>query len=202
MLHHHVMVKRKSIVVKVDNLFASPLLIEEMFFNNDSIREECYRRQKNDPIGRVVSNAGGYQSENYYLPDEFFNDIMFRIEEAGNAFADLIGIRSVKMDNFWININSKHHLNVKHDHIWCQLSGAYYVKVPPNSGSIEFYHPMDRFIARDWNVKEHTRYSSERWTYQPKETHLYIFPSWLEHMVTPNLSNEDRISISFNFVSK
>ena len=73
------MVKRKSIVAKVDNLFASPLLIEEMFFNNDSIREECYRRQKNDLIGKVVSNVGGYQSEDYYLPDEFFNDIMFRI---------------------------------------------------------------------------------------------------------------------------
>ena len=103
MLLHHVIIKRKSIVAKVADLFASPLHIEEMLFDVNSIREECYQRQKNNP-GRELSNMGGYQSGDYFLPDLFFNDLFLKIEEAGNAFADLIGIRPVKMDNFWINI--------------------------------------------------------------------------------------------------
>ena len=201
MLLHPVIIKRKSIVAKVADLFASPLHIEEMFFDVNSIREECYRRQKNNP-GRKLSNVGGYQSGDYFLPDLFFNDLFLEIEEAGNAFADLIGIRSVKMDNFWININRKGHYNQKHDHPNCQLSGAYYVKVPPNSGLIKFIHPCDRFITRDWNVKKFTPYSSEVWGFEPKENDLYIFPSWLEHSVTPSSSDEDRISISFNLMSK
>ena len=28
---------------------------------------------------------------------------------------------------------------------------------------------------------------------------IYIFPGWLPHSVEPNLINEDRISVSFNY---
>ena len=43
---------------------------------------------------------------------------------------------------------------------------------------------------------------SEVWGFEPKENELFIFPSWLDHMVSQNLSNEDRISISFKLMSK
>ena len=33
---------------------------------------------------------------------------------------------------------------------------------------------------------------------EPKEGRLVIFPSWMSHQVTPNFTNEDRISYSFN----
>ena len=29
---------------------------------------------------------------------------------------------------------------------------------------------------------------------------LYIFPSWLDHYVSPNMSKQKRISISFNII--
>ena len=191
----------RGIVVRVVDLFASPLYVEEMFFNVDTIRKECYQRQLNNP-GKVNSNVGGWQSKDFHLPDIFFNNLMFGIESAGNRLANSIGIHPCKIDNFWININSKYNLNEKHDHPRCQLSGVYYVKVPSNSGSIQFYHPMDRYITRDWNrSEEYTPYNSSVWGCEPKENDLYIFPSWIEHMVTPNLSDEDRISISFNLVS-
>ena len=32
----------------------------------------------------------------------------------------------------------------------------------------------------------------------PKEGSMLVFPSYLEHMVKPNESDEDRISVSFN----
>jgi len=35
---------------------------------------------------------------------------------------------------------------------------------------------------------------------QPQENRAIIFPAWLWHQVEPNKSNEDRISISFNFI--
>ncbi len=31
-----------------------------------------------------------------------------------------------------------------------------------------------------------------------KANTLYIFPSWIKHLVKPNMSDEERISISFN----
>ena len=36
-------------------------------------------------------------------------------------------------------------------------------------------------------------------TIPPKENMLLVFPSWVPHAVETNLSNEDRISLSFNF---
>ena len=32
----------------------------------------------------------------------------------------------------------------------------------------------------------------------PNKQELLIFPSWLKHSVMPNLSDEERITISFN----
>jgi hypothetical protein len=28
---------------------------------------------------------------------------------------------------------------------------------------------------------------------------LYVFPGWLKHSVQPNLTKEDRLSVSFNY---
>ena len=33
---------------------------------------------------------------------------------------------------------------------------------------------------------------------KPEKGKLVLFPSWLEHYVEPNLTNEDRISMSFD----
>ena len=57
-------------MARVVDLFASPLYVEEMFFNVDTIRKECYQRQLNNP-GKVNSNVGGWQSKDFHLPDIF-----------------------------------------------------------------------------------------------------------------------------------
>ena len=36
------------------------------------------------------------------------------------------------------------------------------------------------------------------WEIEPVENRLLIFPSWLEHQVLPNITQKDRISLSFN----
>jgi len=35
----------------------------------------------------------------------------------------------------------------------------------------------------------------------PIESLFYIFPSWVKHHVVPNQSNQERVSIAFNFIS-
>ena len=39
-------------------------------------------------------------------------------------------------------------------------------------------------------------------SYDPKAGRLIMFPSWLNHCVDPNESNDIRISVSFNFMQK
>jgi uncharacterized protein (TIGR02466 family) len=37
---------------------------------------------------------------------------------------------------------------------------------------------------------------------RPEEGRMYIFPSWLEHGVESNESDQDRISIAFNVLAR
>ena len=58
-------------------------------------------------------------------------------------------------------------------------------------------------MVRDWNVDiKYNEYTSDIWNIIPEEGKLVLFPSWLEHEVDQNLSQEKRISISFNLVGE
>ena len=58
-------------------------------------------------------------------------------------------------------------------------------------------------MVRDWNVGlKCNMYTSSIWEILPEEGKLLLFPSWLDHEVDQNLSQEKRISISFNIVGE
>ena len=54
-------------------------------------------------------------------------------------------------------------------------------------------HTYSRIHFKEWNILN----INTRWQ-EVRENILYVFPGWLRHRVEPNLSNEKRISISFN----
>jgi hypothetical protein len=94
----------------------------------------------------------------------------------------------------WASINKKNDFNTVHSHTNVfDLSGVYYVKVPVNSGNIVFRDPRQGQIHSNSKL-----YGSDSEQFMPFECMLLIFPSWLEHYVLPNLSDDDRISISFD----
>ena len=106
------------------------------------------------------------------------------------------------LGNMWANINYKDGFNRPHVHANSFFSGAYYIKVPKNSGRIKFNDPRSGpkhvFPSRKKGIKlpEHL------WTevhIEPIENRVLMFPSWLEHLVDLNESNDTRISVSFNF---
>ncbi len=53
--------------------------------------------------------------------------------------------------NAWININQKNNSNQVHTHPACILSGVYYIKTPKECGNIQFMHPAQDMITRDWH---------------------------------------------------
>ena len=102
----------------------------------------------------------------------------------------------------WININKPGNYNVKHLHPTNDLSGVLWIKAPQNSGDIVFespyefqaYQEIDSYVdefRNSFNI-DHSYY------FTPTDGRMLIFPSHLMHEVEENLSNEDRISVSFN----
>ena len=107
----------------------------------------------------------------------------------------------------WPNVNRRGDYHGPHNHGWSYLSGTYYVQVPmerpgANRGSqrpaaITFSDP--RYGAYGHALGSASG-SQARHTVHPTPGTLLMWPSPLIHYVHPNLSDEVRISISFNVV--
>tara|TARA_Y100000004_G_C8749975_1_gene341957 strand:- start:47 stop:625 length:579 start_codon:yes stop_codon:yes gene_type:complete len=190
-------------VSQVHSLFSVPILEERLDHPVEEIELLCQQERSKNSDTFINSNLGGWQSGNISYPDSpffFLQDIERICQEVAK---DTLKInKSVSLSNAWININQKHNSNQTHTHPNGILSGVYYIKTPAGCGSIEFLHPAIDMMERDWDGivsdSDFNKYNSRGWWLPPKEGILYIFPSWLKHFVNSNMSDEERISISFN----
>ena len=105
---------------------------------------------------------------------------------------------SVKINNMWAIINTGGSANLRHQHGNSTISGAYYVRAPKDSGDIVFYDPRPAPIYSHPNVENSNLLNAQVNSITPKEGGLVLFPSYLDHSVNENFSNEERIVISFN----
>ena len=103
-----------------------------------------------------------------------------------------------KIITSWIALTKKEeHTQNFHKHTNCFYSGILYIKTPENCGDIEFRSFNDKNF--DANYKETNIFNAESWFFKPIESRILFFPSETWHSVKRNKSNEDRISIAFNF---
>ena len=102
----------------------------------------------------------------------------------------------------WANVNRQGYSHRDHVHPNNLLSGVSYVKIPARSGSIVFSDPRPQAHVLAPSVKEYTNINSNEYRIEAQAGRLVLFPSWLQHMVETNQSNEERISIAFNVMLK
>ena len=171
--------------------------------NNESLAEIIIRRSLNES-SRKLTNVGGWQSSDDLTEDGQFTDLVTYVAQNFNSVYkhnNYIEKLRVVIDNMWANVNNHKDFNMAHLHPNSDWSFTYYVKVTEDSGDIVFCDPRLRRIMnvqddiiQDYNNKsQHSTYSVS-----PLNGRLIIFPSYLEHFVEPNLTQETRISISGN----
>ena len=104
----------------------------------------------------------------------------------------------VKITDMWSIINNKNAFNERHHHGNSALSAAYYVKAEKNAGNIIFFDPRQANVFHHPISKESNNINAQAQSVTPKPGTLVLFPSYLEHKVDENQSNDERIVISFN----
>ena len=188
---------------KLTNIFPSSihsLGIDNFDDYKDQLIKETYKERDEDPIGREVSNCGGWQSNQITIQKDRSELLKEIITNSVSKLPISEGVYAVVEG--WKNINAPGDFNVKHNHPRSNLSGVLWIKAPKNSGNIVFTSPQffDRFNELDSYTKEFKYNSNCYMTYYfpPTEGRILIFPSSLEHEVEKNKSSEDRISYSFN----
>ena len=198
-------------------LFPTPLwranIKEELAKNNitmEDIVKECLDIEKKDK-GRIVTNRGNnsYQSNNLDFSLENKKLKLYKLMQTVDLLVQNIymGIwqGDIILANAWLNINRKGAFNVPHIHDESVLSGCIYLKVPSNSGSLsieknyneQFIYSNIGKVKKD-NPQPHI--TATRMYIAPEEGEVIVFPSHIPHQVDPNESDEDRISIAFNYV--
>lgn len=153
-----------------------------------------------------------------YLSDNFFATSMpatdWLKQCINKTVADYFKHLSIDYDvewaiQGWANINRSGDYHNLHNHPHSYLSGTYYVKVPVsqttgtrsdlNPGAISFFDPRPQAnmtaIAGDGQIDPELRIV-------PEPGLMLLWPSFLHHLVHPNLSEDLRVSVSFNVLLK
>ena len=185
--------------------FSTPVWIDQIN-NFESINSELkkyiYQEQEKDPDGVKKSNFKGWHSESFDLKNEnlknFINEISKNIGAAVNDMGWDLEAQIVKITNMWAIINKNKAFNERHHHGNSALSAAYYVKAENNAGNIVFFDPRQANVFHHPSAKKANDLNGQIKSITPKAGTLVLFPSYLEHKVEENLSNEERIVVSFN----
>ena len=194
--------------MKTHMMFPTPLFecsIQGHKELNLELTKYIHKLRENDEVGLDKSNSGGGWHSPFFEISKseilkkfvlkifpFIHDITTK-QYNWNCTPDKIRINSM-----WSVVNQKNSFNLRHFHPNCNLSAAYYVKAKEKCGNIKFYDPIDQKSMQSPNKKELNDLSSEVITVVPNEGDLLIFPSYLHHSVEENLSEDERIVISFN----
>ena len=193
---------------KVD-MFKTPLFVFDLSNkkNINEINKQFKQFVLNEELlknGRIVSNIGGFQTKlvgKDFLP--FFNFVNNINEEINKVLLILNykNVISVTPTQCWFNINRKGHINNLHTHSGSDLALVYYIDIPKNNiegGSIIFNNPDYYTPMKDLKAESFNEYNSATYRYVPKKNNLLVFESHLQHFVEPNLTDDVRISMSFN----
>ena len=185
--------------------FSTPVWINEIN-NYENINTELenfiYKEKDKKPEGTKKSNVNGWHSDDFDLKNQNLNNFITQISKNIESTIKDMGwdleTQLVKITSMWAIINNKDAFNEKHHHGNSALSAAYYVKAEQNAGNIVFFDPRQANVFHHPISTKINNINAQVQSVTPKPGTLVLFPSYLEHKVNPNLSNKERIVISFN----
>ena len=188
------------------NLFFSTPVWVSRIDNYKETNEKIYHYIKKlhsaDNKGIIRSNVKGWHSNDFDMKDDSVIDFIRLISpNINNVINDMnwdISKQKANISAMWAIINIGGASNSRHHHGNSDISGAYYVRAPKNCGEIVFYDPRPAPVYFHPKSTTPNSLNAMQNAVNPVEGGLVIFPSYLDHSVNPNLSNEERIVISFN----
>tara|TARA_R100000655_G_scaffold19293_1_gene40374 strand:- start:13 stop:648 length:636 start_codon:yes stop_codon:yes gene_type:complete len=207
--------------VKLEYYFPTPFwhvnILETLESNNIKIKDlikEC-KQIKTKNKGRKISNYGKNAYQSYDLKDENCKDNISKTLAILNSITQSIYKSNWKgdlcIDNCWLNINGKGGYNTPHIHPKSILAGAFYIKVPKDSGDFSIirnshehfiYHSFGDVKTDEKGNNIYDAFLAEKIAFKPLVGDVFVFPAHLMHSVEKNKTNKKRISLAFNCFNK
>ena len=159
---------------------------------------------------RAADMTARYQEQNFFaVKHPAVRWLRENIDQTVGAFLRHMGIdRPLSWTVFgWYNTNRYGDHHGPHTHPRSYLSSTYYVRVPPplertedprsQPACISFYDPR---TAANMVTAGSDRDARASYVVRPVPGTLLMWPSPVQHQVHPNLSQEPRVTISFNVI--
>lgn len=122
------------------------------------------------------------------------------VEKAlGEYFYGVMGAQDyvkMRITESWFNRTVKGESHHRHWHPNSLYSSIVYLDGDPESGHTCFL--TSNYDTIEYDIKDANLYNSRTWSYGGKKGDILIFPSNVEHYVTPYEGDKPRITLSFN----
>ena len=169
---------------------------------NQKLEEYILNLKNENPEGVKKSNINGWHSTSLEQKQPIITKFIQATQPClTTVFQDMQWDpikNKAHISSLWSIINPPGALNSRHYHPENFLSAAYYVKTENNCGNINFYDPVIARNMRTPKVSNTNELNAKQISITPEAGDLILFPSYFEHSVDPNLSDKNRIIISFN----
>ena len=142
----------------------------------------------------------GWQSVQTLHEREELGDLVACVNRAAKGILRFlrIGYDAVEITGCWANVLAKGAAHKAHGHPNNFLSGVYYLRTHPGTDTLNFHDPRSQAGVIRPPVVELTAENTDQVVVKVNNGTLLVFPSYLQHSVDTNTSEEERISISFN----
>ena len=175
------------------------------------LEASCYSIAEDDEAGQEWCEENGYPGYTSYasLTDlgwrfPIFEDIIKALDKHVAAFAEDLEFnldgRELKLEDIWINILPEGGMHASHLHPHSVISGTTYVSMPDGASALKLEDPRSaRMMAAPARLKDARRDMRTFVYVTPEVGDVLLWESWLRHEVPMNMSEDERISVSFNY---
>jgi uncharacterized protein (TIGR02466 family) len=177
----------------------------------DELASSCLGIAEDDEAGQTWCEKNGYPGYTSYaslndLPWRFpvFADLEKALNKHVEVFVKDLGFdlqgKKLKCGSFWINILPEGGMHASHIHPHSVISGTVYVAMPKGASALKLEDPrLPMMMAAPTRSKKAPE-SLQSFVYiTPAVGEVLMWESWLRHEVPMNMSEDDRISVSFNY---
>jgi len=184
----------------VEGWFATPVYYNYVADKN-AIQSEISKVYNASSFGQVE----GWGNSTHYVSDPTFNSNIIEQHNLVNLeqeikhnvamyTAELGGdvTKKFKIASCWLTRTKPGEYTRIHNHGYSDVSGVYYFKTNGNDGDLVLVAPYTNLTSMPFAKILDTV------TYKPEEGKMVLFPGWLNHTVSENDTNDERISVSFN----
>ncbi|NBZ89284.1 TIGR02466 family protein [Stagnihabitans tardus] len=175
------------------------------------LRQTCEAMAEDDEAGQEWCEENGYPGYTSYaslndLPwrAPIFADLQKALDKHVAAFVEDLGFdlqgKKLKCDSFWINILPEGGMHASHIHPHSVISGTTYMAMPEGASALKLEDPRHAMMMHAPLRKKDAAQKLQPFVYvKPEVGEVLLWESWLRHEVPMNMSEEERISVSFNY---